>query len=103
MSQREYRHYGIPTTYVGITYNDLNITAPRLKRLTASIKQAPISGLLIVKGNAAPIINQLFESRTIRGIDFMKRAGNAFEQHTNPEAEVIIIYSVGSEITLNYK
>lgn len=97
-----YKHYHIPTSYIGLGYSDMNISKAKAMNLEDKLSQAPPKGLLVIKGNAAPIVNQLFQSRTTRGIDFTERSNSAFGTHINPEADVVVIHSVGEEVTTNY-
>jgi len=98
-----YTYYKLPVTYLNLNYEDTRISLARAKQLQGKISQAPKTGLLVIKGTAAPVINQLVdEGREVRGIDFTERANAAFEQHDNPQADVVLIHSVGAEVTTNY-
>ena len=102
MSKFVYKHYGIPISYLGVDYDDLDMPKAKETSLRGKIKNAPQKGTLFIRGTAAPVINQLFtQGRTIKGINFMARSETAFERHMNPQADVILIYNVGSEISMN--
>ncbi len=102
-SKFTYKHYHIPITYIGMKYSDLNVSKVKADKIATSVSKAPIKGLLVIKGSAGPIINQLCEDgRSIRGIDFTDRSNTAFEKHNNPEAAVVLIHSIGAEVTTNY-
>jgi hypothetical protein len=98
-----YKHYNIPISYIGQTFKGTTMSGVKATRLKDKIKNAPKRGTLVVKGSAGPVINQLIEDgRTVTGIDFSERASTAFEQHQNPKTEVLLLYNVGNEITVNY-
>jgi len=101
MNTLKYTHFGIPVTYIGVTYKDLDVSSIKAKHLEGKMKQAPPQGLLVIQGSAAPVINQLHkQGRSMRGIDFIVRAGEAFEPHEEPKADVILIYNVGAEVSM---
>jgi len=105
MSKLLYKLYGVPVTYLDTDYSDVAISKVKATHLQKKMKDAPTKGLLIVKGNAGPIVNQLYkQGRTMRGIDFPKRSqDDAFSYHDNPEADMVIIFGVGCEVTTNYR
>jgi len=94
--------YNIPQSFGSIGWEDVIISAARRKDLRAKFALTPQAGLLVVQGTAAPVIKMLHEQdRSIRGIDFMGRVEKAFESHSNPIADVVLIYNVGKEISIN--
>ena len=96
--------YGLPAGYFGISYKDMDMSATRQDAITKKIKNAPNDGTLTVQGTAAPIVNQLLtQGRKIRGISFTERSSTAFETHQNPTADVVVLYDVGAEVSLNGK
>jgi len=98
-----YTYYHIPTSYLGISYCDTALSKAKQQDLETKISQAPKKGTLVVRGTAAPVINQLVEQdRLVTGIDFVQRSQTAFELHDNPKADVILIYGLGSEISVNH-
>lgn len=97
-----YPLYGLPSYYAGLTFAHTGLSKAQQERFTKSIENAPPTGVLAIRGMAAPVVNLLLEQkRKVRGIDFTVRSQNAFEEHQNPAAEVIVIYNVGVEITGN--
>lgn len=98
-----YGIYGLPPSYHGITYGDTQLVSVKQEQLREKVSNAPNSGTLTVQGTAAPIVNQLLKTRKVRGIDFVERSTSAFDQHTNPHAEVVVLYGVGSEVSMNGK
>ena len=103
ISPLTYKHYGIPVSYIGCSYKDLELSATRAKSLEKKLKAAPKSGLLVVKGVAAPVINQQVElGKSVAGINFAERSNSAFESFTNPKADIILVYGIGDEVTTNY-
>lgn len=94
--------YGLPVSYTDSSYTSTSLSKTQQAKIQASIAAAPKAGLLVIQGTAAPIVAQLQDiGRQVRGIDFSKRTMAAFEQHMNPPADVIIIYNIGFEITMN--
>lgn len=98
------RVYGLPTSYDGITYSDTMLGIAKQKDIPAKISTAPNRGTLVIQGTAAPIINQFIEEgRKVRGINFIERSGAAFDVFPNPAANVVLLYGLGSEVSLNSK
>jgi len=98
-----YKHYNIPTSYIGVTYSDTDLSKAKQEHIETKVKSAPKKGTLVVRGTAAPIINQLLDAgRIVQGIDFVERSSSAFDTHYNPSADVIILYGLGLEISVNH-
>lgn len=102
-----YAVYGLPPAYsLQNPWDTLDVSKEEQQRITEAFK-SPISSTVFVQGSAAPIIQQLLAQKVkVRGIDFSKRQMNAFEEHNNPEAEVILIWNVNkysgkSEVSIN--
>ena len=95
--------YGLPASYAEQTYESVGLSDLQQKRFTSIIARAPSTGLLAVKGEAGPVINQLMQQgRSVRGIDFAKRSSKAFEDFQNPVARVVVLYNVGLEVSVNH-
>jgi hypothetical protein len=101
-----YAVYGLPPAYAKGSWEALDVTQDEVKRYTEIFKQ-PVSSTVFVQGSCAPIIQQLLEQGTkVRGIDFSKRQNAAFEDHNNPDAEVVLIWNVNkysgkAEVSMN--
>ncbi len=103
VSSLVYRHFNLPVSYVKMSWDSLDVTKVRVKHLIEKLKSAPKRGLLVIRGCAAPIINQQVSlDKSVIGIDFPERANKAFETIKNPRADIILIYGVGDEVTTNY-
>ncbi len=99
-----YDIYGLPTAYCNVSYKDTALIAVKQEEIQGKIANAPSKGLLAIQGNAAPIINQMLEAgKKVRGINFLERSADAFGIFENPAASVVVIYNVGSEISVNTK
>ena len=96
--------YNLPTHYAGVDYKDTTLTAVKQEYIKEKINNAPKSGMLVVQGNAAPIVRQLIKNgRKVRGANFVNMVGNIFEKPQLPKADVIVILGVGDEVTTNNK
>lgn len=96
--------YGLPPSYASVTYKDTGLVQVRQEQLEAKVSKAPNSGSLTVTGTAAPLATQLIkEGRTVRGINFLDRSSTAFDIHQNPQANIVVLYNVGVEVSLNSK
>lgn len=101
-----YAVYGLPPAYTNLQWEDLDVTPEEVTRLSTAFS-TPINSTVFIQGIAAPIIRQLIEQKAkVRGIDFSKRQLNAFEEHNNPDAEVILIWNVNkysgkTEVSMN--
>ena len=93
---------GLPTAYVGITYEGTALSKVKQNSIKGKIDNAPRKGSLVIQGTAAPIVNHLMQKRKVRGIDFIELTTNAFAEHVLPMAEVILLYNVGVEVSTNY-
>ena len=97
-----YSVLGLPTSYYGMTYKDTKLPVPRAQDLEVKIKKAPTSGVLLVSGTAAPIVNQLLEmgGRKVVGLsfsDFYQSKLSNEEAMSTPIAPIVVIYGIGSE------
>jgi len=92
--------YHIPVSYIGKIYEDF-VPKSKAEKLRDSISKAPTKGKLLVVGNPAPIINQLFESgRRMFGVDFIKYYESRFDGESTyhiPTSTDLLIYNVGAE------
>lgn len=101
-----YAVYGLPPAYAKDTWDVIDISKEDIDRYTTAFK-SPINSTVFVQGNCAPIIQQLLEQGLkVRGIDMTKRQNAAFEDHNNPEADVILIWNVNKysgrpEVSIN--
>lgn len=96
--------YGLPPAYADIGYGDTCLSKAKQDHLEAKVPTAPNKGTLTVTGTAAPIVNQLIGlKRVVRGINFLDRSTTAFEAHENPKANVVVLFNVGMEVSLNAK
>ena len=89
-----YAIYGLPPSYAEASWDNLEVSQDECTRLTNAFK-SPIPSTIFVQGNCAPLVQQLIEQKVkVRGIDFTKRQMAAFEDHDNPDAEVVLIWGV---------
>ena len=95
-----YGIYGLPPSYADVTYKETDLIPIKQLDLAKKIANAPNKGTLTIQGSAAAVVNQLIEDRKIRGIDFLDRDNAAFEAFDNPSADVVVLYNVGSEVSL---
>lgn len=103
MTKGTYQAYGLPSNYLGMTYETTALPKVKQEEIRSKIEHAPRSGTLYVKGTAAPIVNQLLSNRSVRGLSFYDLCGTAFEQHQYPRAGVVVVLGVGDEISINTK
>ena len=101
-----YSMLGIPSHYHGVTYEDTKLIASKMSATRDKISRAPTSGVLLVVGTAAPIINQLLEdrSRKVVGfsfVDYYNSKLSSEETMEVPKGQVILIHGVGSEPASN--
>jgi hypothetical protein len=96
-----YTILGLPTHYHGMDYSDTKLIASRIDGIREKISKAPQSGVLLVSGTAAPIINQLIGTgRKTIGIDFVQYFNSKLSNEETmdlPRANVVLIYNVGAE------
>lgn len=101
-----YAVYGLPAAYANETWDNIEVIPETKQRYIEAFKN-PIKSTIFVQGSCAPIIQQLLEQGLkVRGIDLAKRQNAAFEDHNNPDAEVILVwnvtkYSGKAEISMN--
>lgn len=101
-----YAVYGLPATYAKGSWTDLDISQEEATRYSNAFKN-PVQSTVFIQGNCAPIIQQLLEQGLkVRGIDMAKRQNAAFEDHNNPDADVILIWNVNkysgrAEVSIN--
>lgn len=102
-----YAVYGLPPAYSRENpWDSLDVSKEEQERITEAFKE-PINSTIFVQGSASPIIQQLVAQKAkVRGIDFSKRQLNAFDEHNNPEADVILIWNVNkysgkAEVSIN--
>lgn len=99
-----YGLYELPPSYHGAVYENTALIKVKQEDIYNKVANAPQKGLLVIQGNAGPVINQLLEAkRKVRGIDFLPRCADAFGTFDNPLANVVLIYNVGSEISVSSK
>ena len=104
MNKTLYQLRGLPIYYFGLTYSDTKLPQLKYEALQLKIAKAPTSGVLLVSGCAAPIVNQLMETRKVMGVDFIEYYEERFtdkESSTLPNAPVVVLYGVGSEPARN--
>jgi hypothetical protein len=96
---------GIPQYYHGLTFEDTKVVPTKRQSITEAINKAPDSGLLLVSGCSAPVVNQLFSlDRKVVGIAFPELFDNRFKEGNNedyPNAPVVLIYGLGLEAAVN--
>jgi len=98
-----YKHLNIPTHYASIEWDDTTLVAVKKNMYLEKFKNPPKRGLVGVTGTAAPIVNSLYSlGKKLLGIDFTTRSSTAFESHTNPSCDVVVIYSIGDEVSVNH-
>lgn len=96
--------YNLPKSYSGISYSDTKLSKVMQKNIEEKVARAPNKGTLTIHGTAAPVVNQLISAgRKVRGIDFLERSADAFTMHHNPESNIVVLYNVGTEVSLNTK
>lgn len=101
-----YAVYGLPPAYANGTWESLDVSPENTARYKEAFKN-PINSTVFVQGTLAPIIQQLLEQGLkVRGVDFTKRQNAAFEDHNNPDAEVVLIWNVNkysgkAEVSMN--
>ena len=98
-----YEVYGLPISYAKLTYKDTQLISVKQLDIAKKIHRAPTKGLLAIQGCAGAVVNQLLETKKVRGIDFLARSSAAFDVFSNPSSEVIVLYNVGSEVSTNHK
>lgn len=95
--------YNLPQCYGNMTYDSIDISSVKAKDLEEKITRAPRAGLLVIKGTAGPVVNQLLAmERRVRGIDFIEMNNDAFGVHEFPSAEVVVVYNVGFEVSTKF-
>ena len=103
--QTQYRTYGLPAHYAGLTYDDAAGSNALLDRIHRIVENAPMRGSVLVNDFAAPIIDQFIkQKRRVRGIDFAKLMENPFNrdgEHFKPQADVVVLYNIGLEASVN--
>ena len=95
-----YTIYNLPIVYAEIGYEDTALIKVKQEHIEELIPKAPYSGTLTIQGTAAPVVNQLMEQRSVRGIDFNVRSEDPWGTHQNPSADVVVLYNVGSEVAM---
>lgn len=92
---------GVPMHYHGVTYKETKLVPTRQKAIEESIARAPTSGILLVSGIAAPIVNQLFSmDRKVVGISFPELFNDRFNAGDNDSyvnSPVVLVYDVSLE------
>lgn len=90
-----YAVYGIPPTYVGITWDDIEIPKPEKDRYINAFEN-PIPSTIIVQGTAAPIINQLVsKGYSVSGLNLATLLANPFDLPTVMGTDILLIHSIG--------
>jgi len=100
LSKSAYSILGLPQFYCGITYSDTKLVPTKQKSLEESIAKAPSSGILLISGCSAPIVNQLFElDRKVVGISFPESFDDRFSSNDTsyPNSPVVLLYDIGLE------
>jgi len=96
---------GIPQHFYDKTWGDTKLLPTKQRAFQESISRAPISGLLLVAGTSAPIVNQMFDmDRKVIGISFPEVFDDKFNSGDNegyPNSPVVLIYDVGLESAKN--
>jgi hypothetical protein len=98
--------YGLPPAYANGGWEGIDVSQDEIDRYKTAFS-SPISSTVFVQGSCAPIIQQLLEQGSkVRGIDLSKRQNAAFEDHNNPDADVILIWNVNKysgrpEVSIN--
>lgn len=91
---------GLPYHYYGISYEDTKLVPTRQKVIEESIDRAPTSGVLLVSGSAAAVVNQLLYKRKVVGISFSELFDHRFGDESSgsyPNSPVVLIYAIGLE------
>lgn len=104
MVEAGYLVYGLPTSYKDIGYSETGLPKAKQLELQDKIPRAPSTGTLTIQGSAACVINHFIDlKRKVRGLDFTKLASTAFEEHNYPQSDVVLLYNVGIEVSVNTK
>jgi hypothetical protein len=91
-----YAIYGIPSIYANQSWDDIDLPKPERERLEKAFAN-PIPSVVHIQGTAAPVVNSLILSgKSVYGININDRLTDAFGDHTNSKADVVLIHNIGS-------
>jgi hypothetical protein len=93
---------GIPPEYANISFEDTDTIKTKLKKYQLAIENAPTSGILLVSGTSAPVLNTLFDAkRKIIGLDFIDIYNSRFEEdkisYDGIISDVVLLKNIGLE------
>lgn len=87
--------YGIPPVYADISWDSLELSKAEVERISSAFENPHMGSTVFIQGTAAPIVIQLIkQGYTVAGINLMERNLDAFGEHNNPKAQVILIHSI---------
>jgi hypothetical protein len=101
-----YSVLGLPVHYHNVNYEDTKLIASKMSSTRDKISRAPNSGILLVTGTAAPIVNQFLDERKrkVVGFSFVDYYNSKLsneETMSVPNGQVIVIYGIGTEPASN--
>lgn len=95
-----YKLLGLPVEYHDLSWADTKVPASKAELMESKLAKAPASGVLLVSGSAAPVVNYFMERRKVVGLNFPEYFESKLsneETLETPKGAVIVIYGVGSE------
>ena len=104
LSATAFNILGLPRHYHNLNYSDTRLVPTKQKSLEESISKAPASGVLLVSGCSAPIVNQLLnQDRKVVGISFPQTFDEQFNDGDSqyPNSPVVLLYDIGMEAAKN--
>lgn len=91
-----YAIYGIPVVYAIQSWDNIDLPEHEKMRIDNAF-DSPIPSVVFVQGSAAPIINKLILSgKSVYGININDRLNDAFGEHNNSKADIVLVHSIGS-------
>lgn len=100
LSATAFNILGLPRHYHNLTYSDTKLVPTKQKSLEESISKAPASGVLLVSGCSAPIVNQLLhQDRKVVGMAFPEVFDERFSDGDlqYPNSPIVLLHSIGLE------
>ena len=93
-----YSLHGIPLEALDIRLEDV-LPKTKAAQLRAKLKNTPKKGVLLVSGTALPIVNEIFSSKPVVGIDFVSYYQSQFSEEKTyvPKADRYYLYNIGKE------
>lgn len=97
-----YALHGLPADRIDEKLEDF-LPATKAKQLKTKLQHIPTKGVLLVIGNAMPIVNEIFEAKPIVGIDFVKYYQSQFAEDKEEvvRSDRYYLYNVGKEPAKN--